>query len=528
MIQAEGPRANVAVGKVPQADDFSAEELMRIVHTYGNHPSFCLMTLGNEFGGDKAVLTHWVDMLIQSDPRHLYSSASYGATMPNIQWVETSKGRGIHGPGTMSDASAIVARWQVPHVGHEIGQWTFYPNFAEMSKYTGVLRADNFALVRDSLAANGMGNEGHAFFEATGREAVLLYKEEIENLLRTPGFAGLSLLDLHDYPGQGTALIGLLDPFWDSKGFITPEQHKRYYGPTVPLLQFPKRTYSTTDSFSAKAEISHFGPLDLRGAKPVWTIRSSSGEIIASGTLSPLTVPTGKLSELGEVNASLANAAVPGEFTVTLSIKNSPFSNSWDIWIYPPPDAITPPPNVTITHAWDNAAKTALASGGRVLLFPTLASINSLKGSFTPVFWSPIWFHRNPATMGILCDPKSQLFSGFPTDAYSNWQWWNLIQGSQTMILNDTPPSFRPLVQVIDNFARNDKLGNVIEAKVGNGSLLICTLNVADPTLPETAAFLHSLYAYASIFHPAQSLDLSAVDKMLSSSTGGGTPSPAN
>jgi hypothetical protein len=528
MIQAEGPRANVSVGKDPAADAFSQAELMRMIQTYGNHPSFCLMSIGNEFGGDAGILNYWVQMLIDADSRHLYSSASYGQPAPDIQWVETSKGRGIHGPGTESDATAIVARWKVPHIGHEIGQWTFYPNFAEIGKYSGVLEARNFELVRDSLKAKGMADEGHAFFEETGHEAVLLYKEEIENLLRTPGFAGFSLLDLHDYPGQGMALIGLLDPFWDSKGFITPEEHKLYCGTTVPLLRFPKRTYATTESFVAEAESTNFGPADLHEIEPEWTIRGPGGEVIASGTLPTLDLPTGKLSELGNISAPLDRVKKAAKCTVTLSLKNTGYSNSWNIWIYPAPSNVVAPASVTVSHAWDDATRAALARGERVVLFPTVDPAQSLKGSFKPVFWSPIWFHRNPATMGILCDPKNRLFAQFPTDSYSNWQWWNLIEGSQTMILDDTPPAFRPLVQVIDNFARNDKLGNVLEAKVGNGSLLVCTLNLSDQTQPETRAFLSSLYAYAAEFKPAQTLDPATLNKILPAATFGASPAPTN
>ena len=105
-------------------------------------------------------------------------------------------------------------------VGHEIGQWTFFPNFDEIKKYTGVLAAKNFEIVRADLAAKHLLDLAPQFVQATGKQAVLLYKEEIEVILRTPGYAGFSLLDLHDYPGQGTALIGPLDGFWDSKGFV--------------------------------------------------------------------------------------------------------------------------------------------------------------------------------------------------------------------------------------------------------------------------------------------------------------------
>ncbi len=538
MIQAEGP-VGETVGVNPQQDAFIEQELMGIIHTYGNHPSFCLMTLGNEYGGPNEILTHWVDMLIKGDNRHFYSSPSAGQLTANRQWTEDWQGRGIHGPGTMSDAlSAIthVADWflsdrfpsdssallkdiKPPVIGHEIGQWTFYPNFDEIKKYTGVLKAKNFELVRDSLKANGMLDEARSFVQFTGNQAVLLYKEEIENLLRTPGYAGFSLLDLHDYPGQGTALVGLLDPFWVSKGFITPGEHKRYCGATVPLIKFPKRTYTTTEAFSAKAEVAHFGPSDLKCIQPEWTIRSEKGQLIANGSLATLNLVTGKLNDLGEIHAQLNKAIAPGKFTVTVSLKNTSFSNSWDIWVYPQPAPTIAPNNVTVSHKWDEATRKALAEGKRVVLFPdTLNSAQYVIGSFLPVFWSPIMFHAIPNTMGILCDPGNPLFSLFPTDAYSNWQWWNLIQGSKTIILNDTPAGFRPLIQVIDNFARNYKLGNVFEARVGKGSLLVCSLNLTDEKLPETAAFLKSLYNYvgSNSFSPVQELDLRTLDKILS------------
>lgn len=531
MLQVEGPQANVPAGKDPARDEFMEHELMRIIHTYGNHPSFCLMSLGNEYGGTLELLTHWDDMLIQGDPRHLYSSASYNKQVTaNRQWTESSAGRGVHGPGTDGDLQAVVAVQDRPILGHEIGQWTFYPNFDEIKKYTGVLEAKNFELIRDDLQTKGMADEAPQFFQATGHEAVLLYKEEIEELLRTPHYAGFSLLDLHDYPGQGTALIGLLDPFWDSKGFITPEEHKRYCGATVPLLRFPKRVYTTDETFSAKAELAHFGPADLTDAQPEWTIQDESGRVVASGSLPTLTAPTGTLTELGAISAPLDKVTAPAKLTVTLSLKETAFSNSCNIWVYPPPTPVTVPDNITVSHAWDDATRAALAQGKKVVLFPAqLNPDHYLKGAFKPVFWSPVWFHRNPDTMGILCDPKHPLFAQFPTDFYSNWQWWNLIEGSRAMILNDTPPGFRPLVQVIDNFSRNDKLGNVFEAKVGSGRLLVCTLNLGDGKSPEAAQLLKSLYAYAAsdAFAPTQELDASVLNKILSPPATSPSPEPS-
>ncbi len=103
---------------------------------------------------------------------------------------------------------------------------------------------------------------------------------------------------------------------------------------------------------------------------------------------------------------------------------------------------------------------------------PPAAARKACPGSFLPVFWSPVWFPtQKPNTMGILCDPKHPALARFPTEFYSNWQWYDLLNRSRTLILDDTPPAFRPIVEVIDNFARNHKLGVLWETRVGEGPL---------------------------------------------------------
>ena len=522
MIQAEGPQANVPAGEDQHRDAFLEQELLRMIRTYGNHPSFCLMTLGNEYGGSGAVLSHWIDMLIKEDPRRLYSSASSAQITANRQFTERGWPRGVQGPGTDTDFREAMAKENRPLMGHEIGQWTFYPNFDETKKYTGVLAAKNFDLVRDDLAAKHLLDLAPRFVQATGRHAALLYKEEIEILMRTPGYAGFSLLDLHDYPGQGTALIGVLDPFWDAKGFVTPEAHRRYCGATVPLLRMKKRTFTTDETFAAEAEIAHFSPQDLTNAQPAWSIRDESGQEVASGSWAARSVPTGKLTALGAISASLAKAPAPAKLTVTVSLAGSDFANDWEFWVYPANARATASADVVIARNWDDATKAALASGRKVILFPQVVnSAQSLPGRFLPVFWSPVWFpEQKPNTMGILCDPKHPALAQFPTEFYSNWQWYELLQNSRSVNLNDTPAAFRPIIEVIDNFARNNKLGNLFEARVGGGSLLVCTIDLLRPADNQPAAkqLLISLYAYAgsASFTPSQELGTALLDKLFS------------
>jgi hypothetical protein len=365
-----------------------------------------------------------------------------------------------------------------------------------------------------------MLDQSPQFFQSTGRLATLLYKEEIELLLRTPGLAGFSLLDLHDYPAQGTAVVGLLDPFWDSKGFVAPEEHKRYCGPVVPLLRIDKRTYTVDETIAAAVDVANFGPVDLKAAKPQWKIADPHGRTIAADALPVQDVPTGKLTSLGQFTAPLAKSPSPCKLNITVSLAGTDFSNHWDIWVYPTGPAPQPPNDVLVARAWDAKTKAALSAGKKVLLLTGNKSRNSLPGSFLPVFWSPVWFPTQiPNTSGMLCDPMHPLFAHFPTEFHTNWQWYDVLNHSRALILDDTPATFRPLVQVIDNFARNHKLGSVFETRVGPGRLLVCAIDVSPEAQrqPAVRQFVKSLYAYldSDAFTPSDELSATVLDNLL-------------
>jgi hypothetical protein len=507
----ESPLWNWDLGKDAPRDQFIEAEIGRILKTYGNHPSFSFFCIGNELRGEEKTFYDLVTLCKQLDPRRLYSSSTAWSFIPQNDY-NVATVRGLRGPGTDHDFRTDDEQFNVPVISHEVGQWAVYPNLAEIPKYTGVLRARNFEKIRDELKAKGLLDQAADFTRASGKLSMLLYKEEIEVLLRTPGHAGFQLLDLHDFPGQGTALVGALDPFWDSKGLITPEEFRRFCGPTVPLLRMPKRVYTTDETFVATAEVAHFGPSALADAQPVWTMGASSGSLPSAN------LPTGGLTALGKIEQSLSDVKAPAKRRVTVSLKDTTIANDWDIWVYPPAGEV-PPGDVTIVHAWDDATIAALAAGKKVLLLaPSTILPNSLPGSFTPVFWSPVWFNRGAGTMGILCDPKHPALAAFPTEEHTDWQWHNILRYSRTMVLNDLPAGFRPVVQVIDNFSRNDRLGNLIEAEVGPGRLMVCSmdLTVKLKERPEAAQLLRSILGYmnSDAFKPAGQLEPAVLGKL--------------
>jgi Glycosyl hydrolases family 2, sugar binding domain len=529
-------------------DDFLRAEGERILRSFGNHPSFVMLSLGNELGGKQELMVPFVKHFRALDGRHLYAQgtnnwfpnaavgddywasfqvrgkkvrASFATVDPPLGHVQTGP------PSTLKDYASEIAGIQVPVVSHEIGEYQVAPDPRELVKYTGVLRARNLEAFFARLNQSGMLHQADDFLRASGALAVLCYREDIEAALRTRGFGGFQLLDLVDFPGQGTALVGVLNAFMESKGLIEPAKWREFCSETVPLVRMAKFTWTVGETFTAAAEVAHYGPSAIAATAPLWTLRDSQGRTLASGSLPAKPIPQGSLTSLGEIRIPLKEIPAPAKLKLELALQGAVVRNSYDIWVYPEAVA-TAPGKVLISRTLDAAALQALASGGTVLLLPEPAALpKSIGGSFAPDFWNYGMFRKfaeerrmpvAPGTLGILCDPKHPALSRFPTESHSNWQWFHLLQNSRALILDSMPAGFRPIVQVIDNFERAHKLGVLFEARVGPGNLVVCSIDL--PRLrdhPEARQFLDSLLEYmnSGLFAPSTALDEAAVRRIL-------------
>ena len=500
--------------------DWLYAESGRIVRAYGNHPSFLLLTHGNEPHGKNrdAFLAGWVDFWKQRDPRRLVTSGSAYPQLPENQYHVYYPCRGPHG-WLGKDYLADVQAFNVPAVVHEMGQWCVYPNFDEVRKYTGPLKPKNFDIFRDSLTAHGMLDQWRDFLRASGHLQALCYKEEIEAALRTPGIGGFELLDLHDFPGQGTALVGVLDPFWESKGYITPAQYRRFCQATVPLARVLKRVWSTDETLAAEIEIAHYGPAPLQKAVPFWKLISEDGKTLARGEFAARTIPLGQSIALGRAQVKLAAVAAPKACKLIVGLKGTPFENDWSVWIYPARP--TPPPaGILITPSLDPAALARLDAGGRVLLLPPRLTRAHPPLGFEPIFWNRYMFGKQERqTLGLLCDPKHPALAGFPTAFFQDWQWNEIVTRAQGTVLDSLPKDLRPIVQVIDDWNTNRKLGLVWECRVGRGKLLVCSADLAKDleTRPAARQLRASLLGYMAgkSFSPKVAVGKDALARLL-------------
>jgi len=354
-----------------------------------------------------------------------------------------------------------------------------------------------------------------AFTRASGKFSARLYKEEIERVLRTPGTSGFQLLDLHDFPGQGTALIGILDAFWDSKGLVTPEEHRMYCSAVVPLIRFDKAVYTNSERFTATVEAANFSSGMLKGAVAEWTVEDQAGRRIAGGVLPRQDIALGNGHQLGAFSVGLDSIRQATALTITLRLRGTSYKNKWNIWVYPEK---VPDPGVVFDSTID-AALRHLQEGKNVLLNPDTADVNGVTGRFAPVFWSPVHFPNQPGTMGLLCDPRHPALKDFPTAAYSDWQWWDLVTSSKTIIL-DSLPAMEPIVRVIDNFFKNRKMAEVIEARVGKGKLILVSADIRHDLerRPEARQLRYSLERYmrGDAFRPAVELSAAQLERLVS------------
>jgi len=532
---------STTLGDGKPVDQWVYDETDRILKAYGNHPSFLLMPYGNEPGGQQAntFLAKYVEHFKSKDPRRLWTSGSGWPQLPENQFHVTpdpriqSWGGGLKSrinaapPETKTDYRQYIAQRAVPVISHEIGEWCVYPNFDEIPKYRGYLKAKNFEIFRDSLNAHHMGNLAHKFLLASGKLQALCYKEDIESALRTPGMGGFELLDLHDFPGQGTALVGVLDPFWDSKGYISAAEYRRFCNSTVPLARLAKRVFTTDETLKADVEVAHFGPEPLREMATSWKLENDDHKVAASGKLSHQDLDIGNDIRLGQIRIDLQPVPAPARYKLIVSIapasvlagrmhsEPAVLENDWDIWVYPSVAKTATPAGVTVTHDLDEPTLKALNGGGKVLLLVPPKRVKNdsrvpVALGFSSIFWNTAWTGRQPpTTLGILCDPKDPALTRFPTDYHSNWQWWYLIGRAAPMILDDFPTELRPNVQVIDDWVTNRKLGLVFEAAIGKGKLLVCSIDLQDQAGgPVARQMLHSLLQYMAgrQFKPAVTL----------------------
>ncbi|MDR3690031.1 MAG: hypothetical protein P4L46_11675 [Fimbriimonas sp.] len=518
--------------------DFCRRESHRILQEYSQHPSFALFALGNEiaFYGPEPEVDDLLCELRAAFPNRLYTFSSQGTHLSPVcdYFVQADNGkpgpenRPLRGstwfgvgsrfdresPNTLVTCNEAADQFDRPVISHEVAEWAVFPDVHRACAYDGVLVARNFHMIADMLRERGMEDQAPAFVDASGRLSALLYKEEIETLLRTRGLVGYQLLGLTDFPGQGTATVGMLDVFWRDKGFIDAESFRQFCAPTVPLLAYSKTTWLSDETYRAEASVFQCGP--RTSAELCWQVSDSVGTVLRSGSLGAKDLLSGEATPFGTVEFRLGDLPTPARYEIQLTCSQGAV-NRWSLWVYPESLPTVDLPDILVAPFYRNDVRVALREGRTVWLrINPSRTWSGIPGRFAPAFWSPIHFKEQVGTMGTLIDDRHPVFGGFPTAHHTDWQWWDVLTKSKAIVLDDLPAEFRPELQIIDRYERNHKLGTIFEAAVGPGRLVVSMIDFDDLTdRPAARQLEYSIRMYLSASaKPKQTLTIAELDKV--------------
>lgn len=466
-------------------------ETDRILEAFGNHPSFLLLSSGNEPHGEyKPVVKKWVEYCRRVDNRHLYCAQS-GWLWPippeklevtdyfyTCSRYNTSKMRGREG-WFGADYQRYLEDMEAPFICHELGQYCSYPDFSQIEKFRGYLRPGNFVGFRNLARRHGLLGRNKDFVMASGHLQLLAYKEEIEANLRTPGFSGFSLLDLHDYPGQGGALVGLLDVFWDPKPYAEPGHFRRFCGATVPLARLERVNYRIGEKLCAEVEIACYEQQDYRGSRVYWRLLDESGEIHGQGCFAGQDIPTGGNTHVGRIEQPLETFPAPGRGLLEIGIEGTGVQNSWEIYVYPQKTDCRVPEGVLVAVTLADAMK-GLAEGKKVLFLPRreMLHYNSPQLSPLPTFWNGRMGPKWSRGLGMWCNTEHGALASFPTESAAGWQWMEILENARGMNVEGLPEELAPFLCPIDDWNRSYRLALAFEARLNGGKLLVCSADL--------------------------------------------------
>ena len=553
--------------------EYYQKELRQIIKTLANHPSFVMLTFGNELHCG-ALGTSRMHQMIQAakkqDPTRLYANASnahYGNEGCDEEsdfyasqsfYNDRIRGTLAGNPETPEEAAAVEAyekahgklakvnikgyinnqypnaktnfdetlrkireQYKKPVFSFEVGQFEVLPDFDELAHFKGISDPANYRRIQRMVREKGLESVWKQYVEATGELSRLCYREEIEAAIRTKELSGISLLGLQDFPGQGTALVGMLDSHLEPKpfDFAKPEHFHAFFCEQLPLVGLEKYTYEEGETVRAKVQLANYGKTDCEG-EPQWTLwvytQNGTKEAVKSGRMSVVSCPKGTLSEVGTLEIQLCdlNSTITTPLCAELIVQIAEAVNSYPLWIYKK-ELPTCPDHVYETAALDAQAKQVLENGGIVYYSPKSEDAsfhNSIRAQFSTDFWSVGTFGRQEGAMGQLIQKDHPLFKEFPTESHTNWQWWPMAN-QRAVVLPETVgigKSFDAIITEMDSYAFLRPMAQLFECCVGNGKLLYSTLGLQDlQQYPEGRALLRAIYKYldSDAFAPTQSME---------------------
>lgn len=506
-------------------------EMESILRAYSNHPSFVMLTLGNELHANETGIRRMHFLLRAAkeiDSTRLFANASnafYGErdTDPEsgfytaaafFQDMLRGTASGMTGhinrqyPNAKTNYDSALEKlrkvYKKPVFAFEAGQYEILPDFDEIPAFKDVTVPANLIAMKNRAKKSGLMDDWKMRVAATGELSLIAYREEVESIMRTREMSGISLLGLQDFPGQGTALIGMLNSHMQPKpfDFAKPERFRKFFTSVLPLILLEKYTYTAGETLHAAVFLANYGKTAIHD---VFSYQlSDSGNICFEKEEGFIDCNHSSLVSIGKVTIPLKSLDSAGKFLLSVSV--GPYRNEYPVWIYPDMQ-VAIPDEISITVSLSEA-EAELKKGRKVLLSPEASEEsfkNSIKTFFTTDFWSVGTFPEQEGYMGCMMNPDHAVFRKFPTEFHADRQWWS-ITDARAMVL---PDNLHSLITALDCSSKLRNLSFLFSCKSGSGKLMVSSMGLLQKQqYPEARALLSSILSYmeSDDFEPVQVL----------------------
>lgn len=428
---------------------YLVEEGFRILKDFGNHPSFVMLSMGNELWGNMERINSFLHNYKKADDRHFYTQGSNNfqfcpavlededvfcgvrlagdrlfrgsyamcdapqghiqTDLPNsahnyddiiapMQVDEAQVGDGYieiqYGTGTkkvkaVSGEGALIPR--VPVISHEIGQYDFFPDFTELGRYEGSQQPLYLNIYMERMEKSGVLEQWKDFYQATGTFAVDCYRREIEAALRSKELSGFQLLDMQDFPGQNVALVGVLNAWLESKGLISPANWRRFCSDTVILGELESFVVSEGQQISMPVKLSVCNWAQFEGQELTYKI-TAGGQELAIGWFA-LEKGVERLQEVGVISFAIPALNHPEKVQIDLCIPGTEIANDYTLWAYPQIDVDIKEDKICCNDQEVSIVRTieeAVAcqkNGRKAICVPVMAE-EDVEGTYCTDFWN--------------------------------------------------------------------------------------------------------------------------------------------
>lgn len=556
-------------------NDFITDEaLIEIINSLYNHPSFMVYCVGNEIRepGKKLRIREISELVKKNDPTRLFiDTCAHGEyDRDGVDFDVHHMGYffpygrngnmfsdtdNLLGFGTVNNREMVKEEGDVkirrgikfkrPLIAHEVCHYVSWRDYYALKEKFEKYNIPAPWWVDEEikmLEAKGYKENFKDYLQITKDFQFRCWKTAIEGIRASnllSGFHMLQFADTDKYENSN----GVVDCFDDPHG-ISQEEFKKFNADTVVLARLPKQIYSAEETVKVPVLLSQYMINPPKAGDFSYKLEGS--KIYNEGTLADIETEKSGIYTLCSLEIKLPATKKAEKLTLSCKVDfedGSKCENSWELWVFPETENeisatlrmdkgyvaenfnINENNSFVLTDRLDDGLFHDLENGKNVMLIYRTDWTRHLldktqkapKYAFRGVWerYKGVIWDRGTINGGF--DDKELLEKyGFPTDGQINFQYYNLIDDSDKINLDDFPVNVKSIVSGLDK-ANRDRFdatkfrlselmydrtmrhfSYVFEMKVGKGKFLVTGFNFTDMENPAVKTMFNALVNYCN------------------------------